>query len=363
MELLSALPDFIPPALATLRKEAPDGEEWLHELKFDGYRIEARLDHGEVRLLTRKGLDWAGKFRPIAAAVARLRARTALLDGELVVEDERGVSSFAALQASLKGERGEQLIYYVFDLLFLDGGDLARRPLIERKAALARLLSAGKRGGAIRLSEHFNEPGPLVLRHACGEKLEGIVSKLRDSPYVGGRSERWIKTKCTNRQELVVVGYAPSSTEPRAIGALVVGYYDRGKLRYAGRIGTGYSRDTAKSLWRRLQPLNRERCPIEPPPAQERRRRTASQAVIWVEPSLVIEADFRSWTSDDLVRQAVFQGVREDKPAREVVRETPVRAAASARPAVFKKGAQSRAARARPATSRGRTARGGGKGR
>jgi bifunctional non-homologous end joining protein LigD len=324
----SELPDFVPPALATLRKAAPDGEGWLHEIKFDGYRIEARLDHGAVRLLTRKGLDWTDKFPSIAAAVGGLPAATALLDGELVAEDEQGVSSFAALQASLKASRSDRLVYYVFDLLFLDGDDFTGRPLIERKAALTRLLSATRRGGAIRLSEHFEAPGPLVLRHACSEMLEGIVSKRKDSPYLGGRSERWIKAKCSNRQELVVVGYAPSSAEPRAIGALVVGYYDGGKLRYAGRIGTGYSRDAARKLWRQLQPLKRDRCPVEPPPAQEQRRRSASQAVAWVEPRLVIEADFRSWTSDRLVRQAVFQGVREDKPAREVVRELPARPAA-----------------------------------
>jgi bifunctional non-homologous end joining protein LigD len=317
------LPDFVPPQLASLREEAPREVGWVHEVKFDGYRIQARLDHGEVRLLTRKGLDWTGKFGNVAAAIAELPAETALLDGELVVEDESGVSRFSALQADLKSGRRDRFVYYAFDLLHLDGADLMRLPLVERKAVLARLLAHAEQAGPIRLSAQFEGEGALVLRQACKLELEGIVSKRAQSPYVPGRSESWIKTKCANQQELVVIGYAPSTVSREAIGALIVGYYEDGLLRYGGRVGTGYSQAMAKDLWRRLHPLKCERPPIDPPPPQERRRRD----VVWVQPKVVIEANFRDWTADHLVRQAAFKGVREDKPAQEVARETSVMAA------------------------------------
>ena len=316
------LPDFVPPQLATLELQAPAGAGWVHEIKLDGYRIQARLDHGEVRLLTRKGLDWSRKFPNIATAVAELAAETALLDGELVVEND-GISSFANLQADLKAERRDRFVYYVFDLLHLDGVDLTGRPLLERKAALQRLLGSSKqRNGPLKLSEHLEGDGPTVLREACRLHLEGIVSKREAAPYRRGRSADWIKSKCSDRQELVVIGYAPSNVLPKSVGALIVGYYERGKLQYAGRVGTGYSQPVAKDLWKQLHPLETGRPPIDPRPPQERRRN-----VVWVAPKIVIEADFHGWTTDRLVRQASFKGVREDKPASDVVRETPAMAA------------------------------------
>ncbi len=215
------LPDFVPPSLATLRTAAPSGPGWIHEIKFDGYRIQARLDHGDVRLLTRKGLDWTSKFPNVAAAVAKLPAETALIDGEVVVEDDRGISSFSMLQAALKEGRRDRFIYYVFDLLHLDGRDLRDLPLRERKAELKRLLDAAEGvGNAIRTSEHFDEDGALVLQQACRMTLEGIVSKRADAPYRPGRTDTFIKTKCSNAQEFVVGGYSPSTALPRAIGAL-----------------------------------------------------------------------------------------------------------------------------------------------
>jgi bifunctional non-homologous end joining protein LigD len=314
-------PDFVPPSLATLRAAPPSGAGWVHEIKFDGYRIQARLGrirgHADVRLLTRKGLNWADKFPNVAAAVAGLPANATLLDGEVVVEEANGVSSFSELQAALKAGERDRFIYDVFDLLHLDGRDLMGLPLIERKAELKGLIGKGK--GPIRYSEHFTDDGALVFQRACELGLEGIVSKRADAPYHRGRSELFIKTKCENAQEFVVGGFSSSSVLPHAIGALVVGYYDHGRLIYAGRIGTGYPHAVAQDLWKRLVPLVVETPPFDQIPREEARRRD----VRWVEPKLVIESHFRGWTADTLLRQAAFKGVREDKPPQEVVRELP----------------------------------------
>jgi bifunctional non-homologous end joining protein LigD len=325
----AALPAFVAPCLATLADKVPQSDNWIHEIKFDGYRLQARLDNGKVKLLTRRGLDWTRKFPAIAEAIATLPAKAALIDGELVVEGDDGVSSFSLLQQDLKDGRHDRMVLYAFDLLHLDGSDLKPQPLHARKQALARLLAKARQGGPLRLSESLTEPGPTLLKHACRMGLEGIVSKLADAAYHSGRGRDWIKTKCSDRQELVVAGFAPSRADAHAVGALVLGYYDGGKLRYAGRTGTGFSHTSARELYRKLKVLKRATSALRPMPKEER----GARAPIWVSPELVAEVDFHGWTHGDRVRQASFQGLREDKPARQVVREVKAIAAKAQAPA------------------------------
>jgi bifunctional non-homologous end joining protein LigD len=308
---------FIPPALATLSDKAPDGDNWVHEIKFDGYRIQARLDRGKVKLFTRKGLDWSEKFPTIASAISKLRAKSALFDGELVTEDTNGVSSFSLLQQDLKDRRHNRMVFYIFDLLHLDGTDLTSLPLSTRKDALASLLSGLQERGALRLSESLNGSGTTLLRHACKMGLEGIVSKLANGPYNSGRSREWIKTKCSDRQEFVVAGLVRSTADAHAVGALVLGVYDGDELKYAGRTGTGFSHEIARALYRKLKPIETATTPFDSIPAEEQ----GARKPLWVRPKMVVEVDFRGWTHGDRVRQASFQGIREDKPAKDVVRE------------------------------------------
>ncbi len=320
------LPDFIPPALATLATRPPRGKGYVHEIKFDGYRLQARIDHGAVKLITRAGLDWTAKFgRPIAEALASLPVKQAMIDCELVVENDAGASDFAMLQAALSAGATDRMILYVFDLMHLDGQDCRPLPLVERKERLRALLPTDV--GLIRYSEHFSQAGDDVLQHSCRLSLEGIISKLAAAPYVSGRSGQWIKSKCTSRQEFVIGGYSLNAGDSKAVGSLVLGVHEEGKLRHVGRVGTGWSRAVAHDLLRRLSPLEASRSPFAG-------RLTAFQRrdVHFVRPDLVAEVEFRGWTADVQVRHATFRGLREDKPARDVVREVPAAAPAVAEP-------------------------------
>jgi len=323
------LPAFVAPALASLVRKAPAGRGYVHEIKFDGYRIAARIDRGRVRLFTRTGLDWTDRFgAALARAFAALPATAAMIDGELVVETEGGATSFSALQADLAEGRTDRFRYYAFDLLHLDGWDLRAAPLLARKAALARLMAGVPE--PLRLSEHFEEEGAVMLRHACRLSLEGVVSKRRDAPYRSGRTKDWQKSKCSARQEFVIGGYVVSSTSAKAIGSLVLGVYEKGRLRSVGRVGTGFTARVAADLYRRLEPLRRTRSPFAGGLPAE-----AARGVRHVAPELVAEVEFRSWTADRNLRHASFRGLREDKPATEIVEEgVPDMATRPAKPAV-----------------------------
>lgn len=317
------LPDFVEPELATLVKKPPSGGRWIHEIKFDGYRLQARIDAGKVKLLTRTGLDWTAKFgKDILAAFQALPVKTALIDGELVVENAGGVSDFSALQAKLIEGRADGFIFYAFDLLYLDGFDLRAAPLTVRKEALRTLIPADS--NVLRYSTHFDQDGGLILLHACRLSLEGVVSKLKEESYYSGRGKGWVKSKCSERQEFVVGGYVPSTTAPKSVGSLVLGHYDGGKLMHAGRAGTGFTAAASKELYRRLEGIA---SPLSPFAAGL--DTGAARKVRYVKPELVAEIAFRGWTADKKLRHASYQGLRDDKAGGEVVRETPAEAAAS----------------------------------
>jgi bifunctional non-homologous end joining protein LigD len=311
-------PDFLSPQLAQQAESPPANDGWLHELKLDGYRIQARKSGTKVQLLTRKGLDWTHRMPDLAAEVARLPADKATLDGEVVVLKPDGTTSFADLQASFQEGAKHQLTYFVFDLLHLNGHNTRNLPLRERKDLLAEVI-ANADPDILRLSDHLESKGEAIFHNACRMHAEGIVSKRAAAKYTAGRSSDWIKCKCLHEQELLIGGYTlpgAGHTGMRGVGALLLGYYEGKKLIYAGRTGTGFTQKTHKLLRDKLEPLEQTATSFEKPPAEARR------GAHWVKPTLVAQVRFATWTADNLVRQAAFLGLREDKPAAEVTRET-----------------------------------------
>ena len=307
------LPDFVEPELAQTSTSPTNATGWLHELKLDGYRIQARKDGATVQLLTRTGLDWTHRMRTIMAQVAELPVETALLDGEVVVLSANGTTSFADLQAAFQDGVKKPLTYFVFDLLHLNGRSLRGLPLSERKAVLAHVLEGA--GEWLRLSEHIEDDGEAMFHKACELHAEGIVSKRAASRYISGRGADWQKFKCVHEQEFVVGGFTLPTNGTHGIGALLLGYYDGKSLVYAGRTGTGFTQKTHRILRDRLDAIRQSRVPFDNPPSEARRN------AIWVKPQLVAQVHFATWTTDNLLRQAAFQGLREDKPAKEVRRE------------------------------------------
>ena len=318
----AALPRFVAPELATLVSKAPDGDGWLHEMKFDGYRILARLDGGRVQLLSRNERDWTEKFPQVADAVAGLPARTAMLDGEVAVLLPGGTTSFQALQNLGEAPEHGELVYMVFDLLHLDGYDLTDARLEDRKAALASLVAAGGRGGVVRYSDHVIGSGPDFFAQACRLGLEGAIAKRRDAPYVGTRGGDWLKIKCVREQEVVIGGYTDPEGARTGIGALLAGVNEDGRLVYVGKVGTGFTTQVLRDLKKRLAPLEQPTAPFDTRP-------TGVGRPHWVRPELVAQVTFSEWTSDGKMRHPSFQGLREDKPAAEVVRERAVAPAES----------------------------------
>jgi bifunctional non-homologous end joining protein LigD len=307
--------------LATLSSEVPGGDGWVHEIKLDGYRILAHVGGGKVSLVTRNGKDWTERMRPIARELESWPVESAILDGEVVVLDERGISSFQSLQNALSEGSSAKLHYFVFDLLYYDGYDLRAAPLTARKELLAALLrKLAPKAGAIRASDHVVGSGKSVFENACKLGLEGIISKKADAPYRGGRGRDWLKIKCHIRQEVVIGGYTEPSGSRTGIGALVVGVHDEEKkLRFAGKVGTGFTARSLEELERALAPLEIDRPPFIDPP-----RGAEARGIHWVEPKLLAEIEATEVTTSGKLRHPSFKGLRTDKPAKDIVLEEPI---------------------------------------
>ncbi len=316
----AALPEALSPQLATLVAEPPADAGWIYEIKFDGYRVLARIAGDDVRLFTRRGNDWSERMPALVEAVRQLGLGSAWLDGEIVVTGGNGAPDFNALQNAFDSSRTGAIQYYLFDLPYCEGYDLRQVPLIERRAVLASLLERGPPSERIRFSENFDASPAELLQNACRMRLEGMIGKRADSPYVSKRSPTWIKLKCTHRQEFVVGGWTDPKGSRTGIGSLLLGIHDEtGKLRFAGGVGSGFDQGSLAALRQALDGLASDTTPFFEKPRDVRGH--------WVRPTLVAEVSFGEWTPDGRIRHSVFHGLRDDKPARSITREQPVEVA------------------------------------
>lgn len=322
------LPALLEPQLATLVTRVPPGDEWSYEIKLDGYRILTRGERGRIQLLTRNGNDWTERLPELAAVLSDLRWQSGWLDGEILVPRADGVPDFQALQNAFDASRTDSIQYFVFDLLFRDGYDLRRVPLFERREQLRALLRESALPLRVQFSENFQAPARELLDKACAMHLEGVIGKQRDSTYRAGRSAEWIKLKCRRQQEFVIGGFTDPKNSRVGIGALLLGVFDAdGALRYVGKVGSGFNETSLRALSARLTPLRRAEAPFNGIAEQR-----PSIRGHWVEPRLVAQVEFSQWTDDGRIRQAVFQGLREDKPSRAVTREAAADIAPAAPP-------------------------------
>lgn len=320
---VTPLPVKLAPQLATLAKSPPAAGEWIHEIKFDGYRLMVRIEAGKARFLTRNGNDWTPKLASLAVEVEALGLDNAWLDGEAVVMGANGTPDFNALQNAFDVRRSGSIVLYVFDAPFFESHDLRALPVVERRALLQRLFEA-RGSDRVRFSEAIEGDVHNLLRSACEMQLEGIMAKRADAPYVSARTDTWLKLKCGLRQEFIVVGFTDRSDAANQVGSLLLGYHQDGVLRYGGSVGTGWNSSTAADLRKRLEKLRVDMPPVDPKLATPGRwSKRTSGAERWVKPEMVVEVSMAEWTPDGLVRHASFKGVRTDKPAIDISRERP----------------------------------------